>query len=53
MEEIAKAVVFLTSDDSSYNRERNCLWMAASRKCRPAFRDHEVNAGEGWKKEKE
>src|SRR5437899_2316498 len=34
-DEIAKAVVFLASDDSSYIRERNCLWMAGSHKCRP------------------
>jgi len=33
--ELAKAVVFLASDDSSYIRERNCLWMTGSHKCRP------------------
>ena len=33
-DEIAKAVVFLASDDSSYSQARNCLWMAASHKCR-------------------
>ena len=32
--EIAKAVVFLASDDSSYTPERNCLLMAAWRKCK-------------------
>jgi hypothetical protein len=34
-DQIAKSVVFLASNDSSYIRERNCLWLAASRTCSP------------------
>jgi hypothetical protein len=52
-DEVAKAVRFSHPATAATARERNCFWMAASRKCRPAFRDHEVNAGQGWKTEKE
>jgi NAD(P)-dependent dehydrogenase (short-subunit alcohol dehydrogenase family) len=34
-DEIAKAVVFLASEDRATSRARNCLSMAVSRKCRP------------------
>ena len=34
-DEIAKAVVFLPPTTAATSRERNCLWMAASRKCKP------------------
>jgi NAD(P)-dependent dehydrogenase (short-subunit alcohol dehydrogenase family) len=33
-DEIAKAVVFLASDDTATSRERSCLWMVVSHKCR-------------------
>jgi len=32
-DEIAKAVVFLASDDAATSQERNCLWMVGSHKC--------------------
>ena len=38
-DQIAKSVVFLASNDSSYIRERNCLWLAASRTCSPLVTD--------------
>ena len=34
-DEIAKAVVFLASDDAATSRARNYLWMAVSPKFRP------------------
>ena len=37
-DEVAKAVVFLASDDAATSREQNCSWMAASPKCSPLAR---------------
>ena len=42
--EIAKAVVFLASDDSITSQERNCLWMAVLRKS-----DNQVPGLSFWK----
>src|SRR5260370_29314931 len=38
-DQIAKSVVFLASNDSSYIRERNCLCLATSRTCSPLVTD--------------
>jgi NAD(P)-dependent dehydrogenase (short-subunit alcohol dehydrogenase family) len=44
-DEVAKAVVFLASETAASSRERNCLWMAASHRCRPFIAERHVRLG--------